>query len=86
LEGIGTRSTESSLRPFRQGVCAAVVVAHDGTVLSHHRTVQAAERSVRYAVASWRRRGVDPAFRVVRRDDEAWAAVAAAHPEWDREA
>jgi len=84
LEGIGTPSTGPALRPFRQGSVAAVVVADDGTVLSHHRTRRAAERTVRDAVASFRRRHVVPAIRVVGRDDEAWAAVAAAHPEWDR--
>lgn len=78
--------TGPSLRPFRQGEVTAVVVTDDGTVLSQHRTLRAAERTVRAAVASFRRRNVVASIRVVGRDDsEAWAAVVAAHPEWDGE-
>ena len=77
--------TGPSLRPFRQGEVTAVVVTDDGTVLSQHRTLRAAERTVRAAVASFRRRHVVASIRAVGRDDDAWAAVAAAHPEWDGE-
>jgi hypothetical protein len=65
-------------------MCVAVVVAADGTVVSHHRSVRAAERSARDAIASWGRCGIVPGLRVVRRDDEAWAAIAAAHPQCER--
>lgn len=82
---MNTTRPASSLRRFRQGEVVAVVVADDGTVLSHHRSLRCAERTVRAAVASWHRGNVDPGFRVVCRDDEAWAAVAAEHPEWDGE-
>jgi len=82
---MNTTRPASSLRPFRQGEVTAVVVTDDGTVLSHHRTLRSAERTLRAAVASFRRRHVVAAIRAVGRDSEAWAAVVAAHPEWDGE-
>ena len=82
---MSTTPTGPSLRPFRQGEVAAVVVTDDGTVLSQHRTLRSAERTARDAVASFRRRHAVPSIRAVGRDDDAWAAVVAAHPEWDGE-
>jgi len=69
----------------RHARVAAVVVADDGTVVSHHQSLRCAEQTLRAATASWRRSGVVVALRVVGSGDAGWAAIVGAHPEWEED-